>query len=176
MKYLKFSFLICLFGLSLTSCKDDPEPFFTIIAEGVTFSNGDATVNLGQNAEVDFDIDNNLNADGLVNIVDGVSIANDLNLNDDGKVIIAPTSPDDTIFVFGNININDSLIISNGTLCLNRNLNINQGGILNVSNGANVHVQGDINTSGQIHGNRNITLNGIFNQNNGSITEEEPLF
>lgn len=169
-------YLAIIASVTFSSCKRDPEPYSNFSSDGWIYTGGDAQVDLGQDIEIQFDIENNLNVDGNVEITSGISIDNDLNLNDDGRVVINPVNENDTIRISGNMNINDSLIILGGCILLEGDFNINATGIVSVSDRAKVSVSDDLNSSGQLHGNRNVTVLGESHFNGGSTTEEAPLF
>lgn len=167
-------YVLVLIGLGfLFSCKEDPTPYKSY--NGWYYTGGDAYVKDSEDANIDFDIQNNLNVDGDVRITSNLSIKNDLNLNTDGKVIIDTEFEDDTVRIRGNMNLNDSLLIQRGVVILYGNLNINKNGILNVNDGAQLQVRDDINHNGHFYGTRNLTVNGTFHKNGGSFTQSEPL-
>ena len=175
MKYnfLLISALLALFSLS--SCNEDPKPY-KIYNNGVwVYDGGNAVVNTNDNVELQFDVQTNLNVDGDVLITDGISIGNDLNLNDGGKVIVNIPWYNDTVYINGNINLNDSLLFENGYIILEGNLNINATGIMNISDSSFVHVRGDVNNSGQLFGTNNLSVDGTFHANGGSTDTPSPL-
>ncbi len=155
--------------LLVSSCKKDPMPYTN--SSGWIYNGGDGQVNEHEDLELDFDIENNLNVDGQAEIIGNVTIGSDLNLNDDGKVIIDIPYEDDTVYVNGNVNLNDSLLMIDGFLWINGNLNINDGGVLNVTDSAKVQVDGDINNSGYLFGNQNINTLGTLHNNSGNLQE-----
>ena len=167
---------IALFLLGAIACKKDPLPYTNIYNNGWYYNGGDADVNANDHIVVDFDIENNLNVDGGAEIIAETSIGGDLNLNDNGKVVIDIPWEHDTVYVNGNVNINDSLIVLDGVLRINGNLNINATGIVNVSDPAALWVEGDINNSGELYGYRNVRVDGTHHQNGGSTTTQAPLY
>ena len=160
----------------LFSCKKDPEPYVAYSSDIWNYDGGDAQIDSDEDVEIKFDIESNLNVDGSVEITSGLTIENDLNLNDDGLVVINPVNDEDTIRILGNINVNDSLIILGGCVLLEGDFNINSNGIVNVGDNAKLKIFDDLNSSGQLHGYRNVIVSGEDNFNGGSITEDVPLF
>ena len=171
---LKRITLIISLAIILFSCNKDPEPYAIYHSNGLVLNGNDATVTNNTNVDLDFNINNNLNVDGNVKIVSGIDIGNDLNLNDGGKVTIDYATENDTFFIRGNMNVNDTLHVKDGIVFLDGNLNINGTGVLNVQDEASVIVALDLNNAGYVFGNRNITVNGSF-QNNSGNSQEAPL-
>lgn len=172
----QFQFFTCLYLLlTFASCKEDPTPYTYRTQNGWNYYGGDAEINQNQNITVDFDIENNLNVDGQVSLTSALSIKNDLNLNDYGKIIIDIPSDNDTIYIHGNMNLNDSLLIYKGYIILDGNLNINTNGIINISNKAHLFVKKDINHNGLMYGSKNVEVLGTFHKNGSSETFTEPL-
>jgi hypothetical protein len=164
-----------LLTISLLSCKKDPEPYMYKQQNGWIYYGGDGVVNTQDNVAIDFDIQNNLNVNGTVTFTDYLSIKNDLNINQNGKTIIATQKAQDTIKIYGNVNLNDSMLVKQGVVLIYGNLNINATGILNVSDNAKMCISKDINNSGKLFGNQNIKTDGSLHQNAGSTTKTTPL-
>lgn len=159
----------------LFSCAEDPEPWFSLGNNGWEYYNGDGNIKEDKDVILDFDIDNNLNLDGTATITTGLSIGDNLNLNKGGKSIIDTYHEDDTIYIDGKININDSLLIFNGIVIVRDDININSTGVINVANSATLITRNDLNNSGSIYGMKNVTVDGVTNLNGGNVTKQEPL-
>lgn len=175
MKQITTISLLITGAIFLSSCKSDPEPYTYNNSNGWTYYGGDADVKNNNNVEIEFDIENNLNVDGSATITSGLSIKNDLNLNNNGKVIINTEFENDTVRINRNMNLNDSLIICQGVVLLYGDLNINSNGIVNIKDGASLKVFQDANHNGTLYGNRNLTVEGSFHKNGGSSTFAAPL-
>ena len=171
MKNKFFSILLFagIISTCLISCKEDPTPYIYRSYNGWTYTDGDADINNQEDVEIEFDIESNLNVDGIAVINAGISIGNDLNLNDDGKVIIETPNASDTVFINGNMNLNDSLIFVSGFVLLDGNLNINSNGVLVLEDSSKMHITGDLNNSGDIYGYDKISVDGEKNLNSGSV-------
>ena len=76
-----------------------------------------------------------------------------------------------------NLNIEDSLIVKKGTLIVRKDLNLmGAKGVLNISSTGHVIVEHDFQQGSMLYGKQNLTVNGVFNDNNPSGTFEEPLY
>lgn len=171
---------IFLLSISLISCKEDPEPWFSRGNNGWEYYNGDGDIKNYHNVVVDFDIDNNLNVDGIATITNDLTIGNDLNLHKGGKTIIKTYHQYDTVYINGNINLDDSLLIFKGVVIANRDLNVHETGVVNVTDSATFIIRGNLNNSGHIYGHSageddNIIVEGKEHSHDKSITSAASL-
>lgn len=127
---------------------------------------GSSIVEDYQYAEVSFVIQENLNVHGAAVLTNNTIIGNDLNLNSNGRIIVAPTYDTCQIIVYGNTNINDSLFVERGTLIIKGNLNINATGFVNCSPEARIIVERDLNQAGDLFGLKYFVIYNHRNINN----------
>jgi hypothetical protein len=162
-----FVFLVAIF---LTSCKKNKKDPSYWAYNG----SGDGTVESNQKAVITVAIQSNLNVNGNAQLGTNASVKNDLNLNNNGKVVFLADKKTDTIFVDGNINCNDTLLVQRGILKVTHDFNINSSGVVNCSNDALILIEGNLNQSGTLWGNFNIkaTLKHI---NRPETTNNNPI-
>jgi len=113
---------------------------------------GTSTVENYQEADVSFTVEDNLNVHGMAVLTDNAVIGSDLNLNDEGKVRIAPHCDTCEIIVMGNTNINDTMFVDSGILRIKGNLNVNATGFVSCSPLAKIIIEHDLNQSGEFWG------------------------
>jgi len=162
--------IIFLVAFLLTSCKKNKKDPSYWTYNG----SGDGTIESNQKAVITVAIQSNLNVNGNARLGTNASVKNDLNLNDNGKVVFLADKNTDTIYVDGNINCNDTLLIQRGILKVSHDFNINSSGVVNCSNDALVIVAGNLNQSGILWGNYNIKA-AIKHINKPETTNNNPI-
>lgn len=157
---------ICILLFAFIAChKEKTEVFY----ENKAYSYpgyGTSIVEDYQYAEVSFLIQENLNVHGSAILTDNTIIGNDLNLNSNGRIIVAPSYDTCQIIVYGNTNINDSLFVERGTLIIKGNLNINATGFVNCSPEAQIVIERDLNQAGDLFGLKYFVIYNHRNINN----------
>lgn len=135
---------------------------------------GDGNVSANTNVVITYPIQSNLNVDGQAVLGSNTRVNDDLNLNDHGKVVVNPNACTDTIYVNGNVNINDTLWVQRGIVKVSRDFNINAGGVVNCSDSSRIIIQDSLNQSGTLWGNVNVQA-GSKKINNPAQTHDYPL-
>lgn len=95
------------------------------------------------------------------------------NLNPE-KIIYYTSLEEDTIYITGNMNIEDSLSLMNGFIVLDGDLTIQEKAVLNISSSAFLYVKKDINLNGTIYGSENLACKGEFYKYVGFQIFEKP--
>ncbi len=134
---------------------------------------GDGNVSKSKDVEITFPIQSNLNVNGTAQLGTNAIIRNDLNLNSSGKVVVRATFVTDTIYLNGNVNVNDSLLIQRGIVKVARDFNINSLGFVNCSDSAQIIIGGSLNQAGTLWGNKFVKAE-VKNINNPDLTFDNP--
>ena len=159
-----FGLMSCLLGF--WSCRTQSNP--TPVSNAWTYSgSGDGNIGTNNNVVITFPIQSNLNVNGVAQLSNNAVVNNDLNLNLGGKVVVITTHITDTVYLNGNVNVNDSLFINRGIVKVARDFNINSKGFVNCSDSARVIIGGSLNQAGTLWGNTYIkaTTKNINNPN-----------
>lgn len=176
MKKFSTPIIVCLaivLMLPIISCrkKHDPQP----ASVGWTYSGtGDGNINETTDVVISYPIQSNLNVKGTAELGTNTVVKNDLNLNSSGKVIIKTTEITDTVYVNGNINVNDTLIIEKGILKVNHDFNINSLGVVNCLKDGQIIIIGSLNQAGTLWGNKYVVADPK-NINKPNQTHEDSL-
>jgi hypothetical protein len=136
---------------------------------------GDGNIDTTKKATINYKIASNLNVTGFAILKENSSVNHDLNLNQSGKVVILTSKTTDTVYIDGNSNIDDTLLIQRGVLKVGHDLNINAKGVVNCSNDAKVIVIGSLNQSGTLRGFSHFTIYKSTNINNKQTTYDLPI-
>lgn len=126
---------------------------------------GESIVHDYQDADIDFTIEENLNVHGTAVLTNNANIGDDLNLNQNGKVIIATNHDSLEVVVWGNANLDDTLFVDHGVLRIKGNLNINEAGFISCSAAGTVIIENDINQTGYVYGYDHFTIHNHQNLN-----------
>ena len=178
---MKINFLLSIaLVVCFSSCKkNNPGPY---IGSEPTDNNtwkydgtGDGNVGTNNDVDITFPIQSNLNVNGTAHLSTNTFVRNDLNLNESGKVIVNAISITDTIYLNGNVNVNDSLLINRGIVKVARDFNINNRGFVNCSDSAQIIIGGSLNQAGTLWGNKLVKAK-VKNINNPEKTFDESFF
>jgi len=170
MKLSQFIFRTILIS-SLISCHKDKNNSSVWHYNG----SGDGNIDSTKNATISFEIKSNLNVNGDALLKENASVLHDLNLNQKGRVVVLTKNITDTVYVDGNANIDDTLLIQRGIVRINHDLNINSKGVLNCSNDAQIIVDGSLNQAGTLWGLKRIKVLKATNINNKQTTYDNPI-
>ena len=154
----------------ISSCKKSKKDTTTYVYSGT----GDGNIDSTKKANITVVIQSNLNVNGSAQIGTNAVVKNDVNLNKIGRVVFLANKSTDTIYIDGNLNCNDTLLVQRGILNVKHDFNINTSGVVNCSNDAQIVINGSLNQAGTLWGIDNIKAK-TKNINNPKQTFNNPI-
>lgn len=164
----------CASMVTVQSCRKDKKDHKEEEKEHVQST---GNVNDDEEVKIYYNIDNSLTVHGEAEFDESSKVTHDLNVMNDGKIIVNTEEDTSHVVVGGNANIDDSLIVTNGNLDIKSDLNLNEKGSVLIDNiNSVVTVGGNANLNDSlVVASGDLQIKGDFNLNDkGKVVIDDP--